>query len=467
MSVTLWTEKSAANATGGRSVGTWRATNVSIDSRTVRPGDLFCALEGDRFDGHDFCADAFEKGAAAVLVTRLPDGVNQNAPRLEVDDTLQALSDLGADARKRSRARLVAVTGSVGKTGTKESLRAALSVQGTVHATLGNLNNHIGAPLTLSRLDPMVDWAVFELGMNHAGEIAPLSRLVRPHVAVITGIHPVHIENFASIEGIADAKAEIFEGVEPGGTAVLNKDQHLFKRLAETAKRAGVETILTFGTLDDADIRLIEAVSDTEGVDVKAEMFGRPIEYRIGAPGDHWAFNSLAVLGAVHALGADVQKAAEALAGVGPQQGRGKQSDIVIGRGESFRLIDESYNASPPAVTAALALLRDAKLRHGGRRIAVLGDMLELGDEGPDLHRGLAPAVLDAEAEMVFTVGPNMAHLGAALPSTIRAGHAEKAADLAATVADILHDGDVVLVKGSLGMGMKAVVDALRGRAVA
>ncbi|MCR9256299.1 MAG: UDP-N-acetylmuramoyl-tripeptide--D-alanyl-D-alanine ligase [Alphaproteobacteria bacterium] len=466
MSVTLWTDKTAARATGGKSTGEWKATNVVIDSRSIRPGDLFCALKGDRFDGHDFCADALQKGAAAVLVDHLPQGLNQNAPRLEVGDTLQALCDLGTDARNRSKATLVAVTGSVGKTGTKESLKLSLSVQGKVHATFGNLNNHIGAPLTLSRMDPTVDWGVFEMGMNHAGEIAPLSRLVRPHVAVITNINPVHIENFASIEGIADAKAEIFEGVEPGGTAVLNSDQKLFDRLAASAKRAGIDNILKFGALEDADMRLIEAVTDTSGVDVKAELYGEPLEYRVGAPGEHWAMNSLAVLGAVHAMGADVEKAAKALAQVGPQKGRGQQTDIVIGRGESFRLIDESYNASPPAVKAALAILRDSALRYGGRRIAVLGDMLELGDRARALHEELAPAVLDAEVEQVFTVGENMALLRDKLPATLRARHGDTAAEIAGDVAATVQDGDVVLVKGSLGMGMKAVIEALEERAV-
>ena len=466
MSTALWTDKTSEKATGGKSTGKWKVTGVSIDSRAVQPGDLFCAIKGDRFDGHAFCADALSRGAAALMVHHLPTGVNENAPRIEVNDTIQALADLGKSARSETKAKIVAVTGSVGKTGTKESLKLGLSVQGTVHATLGNLNNHIGTPLTLSRMDPFVDWGVFEMGMNHAGEIGPLSRLVRPHAALITNVNPVHIGNFPSIEAIADAKAEIFEGVEPGGTAVLNRDQRLFARLAESAKRNGIEKILTFGALEEADVRLIEAVKTEEGTAVKADIMGDTLSYMVGAPGQHWVFNSLGVLAASFAIGADVEAVAKSLKDVGPSKGRGLQTTIPLGPGESFLLIDESYNASPPAVKAALDVMTDANTGVSGRRIAVLGDMLELGDLSQELHEELAPAVLSAEVELLFTVGPNMAHLREKLPRSMHALHAEKASDLAAAIADLIRDGDVVLVKGSLGTGMKPIVEALEARRV-
>lgn len=466
MSAPLWTDVEAARATGGAVSGaSWAASGVVIDSRRVTPGDLFVALPGDRVDGHDYVGAALAKGAAAAMVDRKPADIPGGAPLLIVDEVLQGLTQLGAAARARSNARIIGVTGSVGKTGTKESLARALSVAGSVHASVGNLNNHIGAPLSLARLPSTADFAVLEMGMNHAGEIAPLSRMVRPHVSIITNVSPVHIEFFESERDIALAKAEIFEGMERGGVAVLNRDNKWFDLLVETARARGVERIVGFGRETNSEIRLVDARADDNGSHVEIVVDGRPLSYRIDAIGAHWAFNSIGVLACVHALGLDVEASASAIRGVSAGRGRGGQLDVALPGGGSVRLIDESYNASPAAMRAAFSVLALARPGDAGRRIAVLGDMRELGGRGMDLHADLADDLLSAAPDRVYTVGPLMRALRTRLPTALRGVHGDTSGDVAEQIARDLVDGDVVLVKGSLGTNMAPIVAAIEALA--
>jgi UDP-N-acetylmuramoyl-tripeptide--D-alanyl-D-alanine ligase len=457
----LWTFEAAARATGGRNTRPWNATGVTIDSRRIAHGDLFVALSGTRVDGHSFVADAFSRGAAAATVSRQPENLAADAPLLMVSDTLAALGALGAAARQRSPAKIVAVTGSVGKTGTKEALRTALSAQGPTAATEGNLNNQIGVPLSLARMPQDTAFGVFELGMNRPGEIAALSRLVQPHVAVITTIEPVHTEFFESVADIADAKAEIFIGMN-GGAAVLHRDNAYFPWLADAAERAGVTRIIGFGAHPEATARLINCEIHASYSRVTAVIEGRTVTYRLNAPGRHWVINSLAVLAAVDAVGADVVAAAAELAKIAPLKGRGQRHRVTL-PGGSFEIIDESYNASPASVRAAIAVLAAAQPGPGGRRIAVLGDMLELGPDATRLHAALAQDLVLAGIDFVYTAAPNMKHLFDKLPEPMRGGHAATAAALVPLIVAGVRPGDVVMVKGSYGIGMGTVVEALLG----
>lgn len=461
MSPTLWTAEAAAAATAGTATSPWRASGVSIDSRTVAPGELFVALVGERQDGHLFVADALARGAAAAMVHRRPEGLAPDAPLLLVRDTLEGLWALARAGRTRSRARVVAVTGSVGKTGTKEALRHVLDRQGGCHASAASHNNHWGVPLTLARLPEAISWAVVEIGMNHAGEIRALVPLARPVVAVITAIAPAHIGNFADgIEGIARAKAEILESLEPGGTAVLPADTPQFPILLEASQRAGVARIVTFGEAASAEWRLLAVELGPTGSTVEAECAGRIRRFRLGAPGRHWASNALAVLAAVEALGADLDRAAADLADFAPPSGRGRQRRLRWRNGEIL-LLDESYNANPASMAAAIALLG----LQAGRRVAVLGDMLELGEGAEAMHAALAEPLCAATVARVFTCGPLMAALDRALPASMRGPHAADSAALAPLVMDELRPGDVVLVKGSLGSRMARVIEALEASA--
>lgn len=460
----LWTSEDAAAATRGRNSRPWRASGVSIDSRTLAEDDLFVALRGPRFDGHDYVADALRKGAAAALVDSAPSGLAAEAPLLVVDETLKGLESLAAAARQRSPARIAAVTGSVGKTGIKEALRLVLGRQAETAASVGNLNNQWGAPLSLARLPRTARYGIFELGMNHSGEIEPLSRLVRPHVALVTTIAPAHTEFFDTIEAVADAKAEIFSGLEPDGTAVLNRDNRWFDRLAAAARSAGAARVVSFGSEAGATVRLTGVESGEDGSVVSADCDGRPLTFRVGAPGRHWVANSLAVLATVAALGASAEDAAAALADVRPPQGRGRRSVLRVpggNRGDTFTLIDESYNASPEAVRAAFEVLALASPSGQGRRIAVLGDMRELGAEARSLHVDLTGDLVRHPIDLVYAAGPLMAELYRALPPKMRGGHAADSAALAPLIAAVVRPGDVVLVKGSLGMGMARIVTAL------
>jgi len=457
----LWTAEDAAAATNGQVTRPWTATGVTIDSRKVAPGDLFVAIKGPNFDGHDFVAKALEAGAAAALVSTVPPGVPGDASLLAVEqDTLSALADLGNVARLRTKARVVGVTGSVGKTGTKEALRHVLSAQGRTYATEGSLNNHWGVPLSLARMPADSEFGVFELGMNHAGELGPLSRQVMPDVAVITTVEAAHLEFFDSVEAIADAKAEIFEGMNPNGVAVLNRDNPHFGRLLAAARTQGLSRIWSFGTHEDAEARLVDCSLHATCSAVTAVILGERIQYCLALPGKHWVMNSLAVLLAVKALGADVAAAARALSTIQPVKGRGTRKRIHAAKG-TLTLIDESYNASPAAMAATFEVLGKIDPGAGGRRIAVLGDMRELGDRADALHAALAEPLKAAHVDTVYGCGPHMRALFDRLPPAMRGAWAETSAELAPIVTGAAKGGDVVLVKGSLGSRMAVVVEAL------
>ncbi len=461
MTAPLWTAADTRAATGGALRGEdWAATGLSIDSRNVAAGDLFIALAGPNHDGHNFVAAALAAGAAAALVHRLPTGLAEDAPLLVVDDTFAALEALGRAGRARSTARVAGVTGSVGKTGTKEMLALALADQGATHASAGSFNNHWGVPLSLARMPADSRFAVFELGMNHPGEITPLARMVRPHVAVITSVEAVHTAFFSGTAEIADAKAEIFLGIEPGGVAVLPRDNPHFHRLAAAAGAAGIATIQSFGRHIESDARLLDCGTDPASTAVLALVHDHAIAYRLGVAGLHWAVNSLAVLLTVEALGGDVERAAAALKAMVPPKGRGERRTVAIGGG-SFELIDESYNASPVSMRAAIATLAAAKPAKGARRIAVLGDMLELGEQAEASHAGLADVVATWGIDLVFTAGPLMQALHDRLAPGRRGGHAADSTAVAPLVREAVRPGDVVMVKGSAGSRMGRVVKTL------
>ncbi|HEY2243553.1 MAG: UDP-N-acetylmuramoylalanyl-D-glutamyl-2,6-diaminopimelate--D-alanyl-D-alanine ligase [Xanthobacteraceae bacterium] len=460
----LWTVEAMASAMGAQRQGSLpeSVSGLSIDSRTVAPGEAFFAIRGDRRDGHDFVVDALAaKAALAVVAADRRAQFSGRAPMLVVPDVLIALREFAAAARTRMRGKVIGVTGSVGKTGTKEALRLALSKDGETHASFASYNNHWGVPLSLARCPASARYAVFEMGMNHPGEIAPLSRLVRPHVALITTIAPVHLEFLGSLANIADAKAEIFLGVPPDGAAVINRDIGQFARLEEHAHKAGIERVISFGEHVQADARLIKCALHARCSTVEAEILGARFSYKIGAPGRHLVLNSLAVLAAAELVGADIALAALALAELQAAPGRGAPITIEPSGGSAL-LLDESYNANPASVEAALAVLGRSVIGPQGRRIAVLGDMLELGPSGLDLHRGLADAVVANGIDLVFCCGPLMHALWQALPANCRGGYAEDSASLEAQVLPAIRAGDVVMVKGSLGSRMALIVKALQ-----
>jgi UDP-N-acetylmuramoyl-tripeptide--D-alanyl-D-alanine ligase len=456
----LWTADDAAAATGGSTRANWAATGVSIDTRSLAAGDLFVALHGPNHDGHDFVGSALRRGAAAAIVDREIPEAPVSAPLLVVTDTLAALGALGAAGRSRSGARIVAVTGSVGKTGTKEALRLALASSGPTYASAGGLNNHWGAPLSLARLPPDACYGVFELGMNHPREIAHLTRLVHPHVAVITTVEPAHLGFFPSVEAIADAKAEIFLGLEPGGIAVLNRDNPHYAKLATAAQHAGAAEIVGFGAHPEAAVRLIDCVLDSRGSTVEAAVYGRIFRFRVPVPGRHWVINVLAVLAAAHAAGAAVDRAAAALEEFEALPGRGRRHDLAWRNG-ILTVIDESYNASPAAMRAALAVLAATEPVDGGRRVAVLGDMLELGEASGSLHRELAESLVAAEVERVFLIGDAIAALDAVLPAEIRAGLWRSPEEAMPALLRFLEPGDVVTIKGSRGVRVSRIMELL------
>jgi UDP-N-acetylmuramoyl-tripeptide--D-alanyl-D-alanine ligase len=373
------------------------------------------------------------------------------------------MRQLGRAARARTQAGIVAITGSVGKTGTKEAMRLVLSGQGETHASVASYNNHWGVPLTLARMPEGSAYGVFEIGMNHAAEILPLTGMVRPHVAVVTTVEPVHIEFFPSIWGIADAKGEIFSGLEPGGTAVINRDNAYYERLRAHAGASQAGRIVTFGEHESADVRAERIVLRPDGSLVEARVFGQPVAYRIGTSGRHVAMNSLSVLATVQALGLDPGSVMGALAELKPPVGRGERTMLQVNGGEAL-LIDESFNANPASMRAALAVLGSLDMEPSGRRIAVLGDMLELGDKSPDLHRGLADPVLASQADMVFAVGPLMTNLVEALPSALVSAHTQASAEIIDRICDEIRPGDAVMVKGSKGTRMTPIVQALKDR---
>jgi len=462
----LWTIDAMASAMGARREGPLPDSlrGISIDSRSIGPSEAFFAIKGDNRDGHDFVDNALRGGAAlAVVAADKRDQFPKDAPLLVVSDVLEGLRELARAARARLPAKVIGVTGSVGKTGTKEALRLALSRDGETHASVASYNNHWGVPLSLARCPETARFAIFEMGMNHAGEIEPLARLVRPHVAIVTTIEPVHLEFFPSMAGIADAKAEIFLGLEPGGAAVINRDNAYYGRLQQKAAEARAGRIVSFGEHAAADVRALEISLHPDCSVVHASVFGMEVTYKIGAPGRHLVWNSLAVLAAVSLAGADLALAGLALAEWKPATGRGTR--ILLGLpGGTAELIDESYNANPASMRAALALLGQAALGPHGRRIAILGDMLELGADGERLHRELAEAVIANKVDMLLCSGPLMRHLWEALPSERRGGYAETSLALESEVLDAVQPGDAVMVKGSLGSRMGPLVKALERR---
>jgi UDP-N-acetylmuramoyl-tripeptide--D-alanyl-D-alanine ligase len=459
----LWTVEDMAAAMDAVRQGRLppAVSGLSIDSRTIGRGEAFFAI-ADRRDGHEFvgAALAAHAGVAVVAVGRRAE-MPIDAPLLVVPDVLAALRALAAAARVRSSAKVIAVTGSVGKTSTKEALRLALAKDGETHASVASYNNHWGVPLSLARCPASAHYAVLEMGMNHAGEIEPLSRLARPHVAIITAIAPVHLEFFGSLAKIADAKAEIFLGLEKGGAAVVNRDGPQFSHLKSRAKAAGVGRVVSFGAHAKADARLIKCALHADCSTVQANILGTELTYKIGAPGRHLVHNSLAVLAAAELVGADLALAALALAEFKPTSGRGALIEVDLPGGKAL-LIDDSYNANPASVAASLALLGQTQIGPHGRRIAVLGDMLELGPRGRALHRGLLEPVVVNAIDLVFCGGPLMRALWQALPANRRGGYAEDSAALEAQVSSAIRAGDAVMVKGSLGSRMAPIVKALQ-----
>lgn len=471
MTSALWTAYEAAAATGGALCARggdparwvaedWSACGLSIDTRTLKRGEIFVAL-ADQRDGHDFVRNAFERGAAAALVARAPEDTPDGAPLLLVRDTLEGLRDLARAARLRNFGKRVAVTGSAGKTSVKEMLRAAFAAGGSVHAADKSFNNHWGVPLTLAQLPIDCEFGVFEIGMNHAGEITPLTGLVAPHVAIVTTIAPAHLQFFGTLEKIAEAKSEIFLGVVKGGAAVLPRDNSQFARLEGRAIDAGIRRIISFGEAGDADIRLLDYAPKGDAGRVKAAVFGKKIDYELGAPGLHQAMNSLAVLAALHAVGEPLEPALGALARFSAAEGRGARRKVRLPTGGEILLIDESYNANPVSMAAALSLLGASRPRGKGRRIAVLGEMLELGESAPALHAGLAQSLVAAQVDRLYAAGGLMQHLWDAAPAAMRAERAGAASDLIAVVLANLRDGDVVMVKGSNASKVSEIVRAL------
>ncbi len=467
----LWASADAAAATGGRNTGDWMAAGVSIDTRSLRPGDLFVALKDTR-DGHDFVAQAFQQGAAAALVSRVPDGLAGNAPLLIVDDVMPALVALGVGARARSDAKVVAVTGSVGKTSTKDMLGAVLGGQGRVHVAEKSYNNHWGVPLTLARLPHDAEFAVLEIGMNHAGEIAPLAVMARPHVALITSIAAAHLHAFDNIEGIAREKAAIFAGLSKDCVAVINADLPVpvTKILLDRANTAGAR-VVRFGENENSDFRLIQAQVVGDTTVVHAMKGEARLLFKVMSMGRHFAMNALGALAVADALGADATVAARDLARWAPPAGRGTKETIVLDVVDdhlTLSLLDGAYNANPASLAAELDVLAASEPKDGvgrvahGRRIAVLGDMLELGPAEGQMHEDIAQLGAMAKVDVVHCVGPRMQALHHILTPQKRGEWSAKAEDMASNIHRLVDAGDIILVKGSLGSKVSLVVDAIR-----
>jgi UDP-N-acetylmuramoyl-tripeptide--D-alanyl-D-alanine ligase len=461
----LWTLQAMRDAmrAEARGVMPQDVAGLSIDSRTIGKGEAYFAIKGDVHDGHSFVEAAIRNGASVAVVEQAQADKFASLPLLVVPDVLEGLRQLALTSRARLKAQIIAVTGSVGKTSTKEGLRCVLSAQGETHASVASFNNHWGVPLSLARCPADVQYAVFEIGMNHAGEIEPLVKMVRPHVAVITTVEPVHLEFFGSVEAIADAKAEIFAGVELGGAAVLNLDNPQFARLRDAAQSAGITRFVTFGEHASADARLLAVSLHAESSAVHANVLGHDVTYKIGMPGRHMAMNSLAVLAAAAFVGADLARSALALSQMQAPVGRGLRARLGVAGGEVL-LIDESYNANPASMRAAISVLGKAPIGARGRRIAVLGDMLELGPTGAELHAALAEYLRANAVDLVFCCGPLMRSLWEALPSNLRGGYAKSSAALEGDVVTSIRAGDALMIKGSLGSKMKLIVEALRRR---
>ena len=459
--MSLWTAEAAAAATGGRITRDWTATGVSIDTRTLQPGDLFIALTVAR-DAHDFVANALEKGASAALVSRVPEGVPDDAPLLIVEDVQSGLEALGRAARARVQARVIGITGSVGKTSTKEMLRDVLATQGRTHASVASYNNHWGVPLTLARMPADTEFAVIEMGMNHPGEIAPLSRMARPHVALVTTVAEVHMEAFDDgIEGIAREKAAIFEGLVPGGVAVVNDDIATQPILCAAAEAAHARQI-GFGE-NGRDFQLL-SVTVADGVSVaKAETAGAPLLFKLASAGQHFAMNGLGALAAAQALGADLALSAHALSHWRPVGGRGVVERIELDPDRpdaALTLIDDAYNANPTSLGAAFDVLTQSTTH--GRRIAFVGDMKELGPKEREIHGAMAEHPAMAQIDLVHCVGPLMETLHHALPAEKQGQHTDTSEAMAPHLRALVKAGDTILVKGSLSMDMARIVSGIK-----
>lgn len=463
----LWTSEALVEAMEGRPIGSLPEgiTGISIDSRSLEPGSAFFAIKGEAMDGHDFATAAVKAGAAVLVVAegKLPSLGRLTAPMIVVQDVLAALEKLGVAARARSKARIIAVTGSAGKTTTKEALRHVLSAVGKVHASAQSFNNHWGVPLTLARMPQDCDFAILEIGMNHPGEIRPLVRMVRPHVAIVTMIAAAHLGFFKNLDEIARAKAEIFEGLEPDGAALLNRDDQRWKLLEKMAKEAGVEHVFGFGENARSTFRLTGCDLYAGHSDITAKIGKQDVAARVGAPGRHMVQNVLAVLGAAKLVGADLDKVAAALADLSPERGRGRRHVLHHPNGP-ITLIDESYNANPASMAAAMALLNATPVSGEGRRIAVLGDMLELGGHSAKLHAALAELIVGTGTRNVFLGGPEMQALAEVLPADVQTEYRAGVEELKPIVIAALRPGDVVMVKSSKGIGFSKLVEALLGK---
>ena len=464
MTAPLWTTEAMVEATGGRPVGPMPAgiTGISIDTRTLKRGDAFFAIKGEKFDGHDFATAALASGAALLVVAeeKLPALGRLNIPMIVVDDVLASLVRLAAASRVRSAAKIIAVTGSVGKTSTKEALRHVLSSVGNVHASDRSFNNHWGVPLTLARMPADAAYGVFEIGMNHAGEIRPLVKLVRPHIAIVTLIAAAHLGHFRNLDEIAKAKAEIFESIEKGGFALLNRDDARYGLLQRLARAAGVFNVRGFGENGRADYRLLGWELGPASSKITVRVAGEDIDATVGVPGRHVIQNVLAVLGAAHLAGADIGRVASSLATLTAERGRGERHLLCHPQGV-FTLIDESYNANPASMRAAIELLDSAAVGEGGRRIAVLGDMLELGSHSAKLHAALADSLAATKTDMAFLAGSEMKALAAKLDGRIAVEYREDTEELKPLVIEAIRPGDAVMVKSSNAIGLSRLVDAL------
>jgi UDP-N-acetylmuramoyl-tripeptide--D-alanyl-D-alanine ligase len=465
LGLTLWRGEELATVLGGRVQGAiGPVTSISIDTRSLEPGALFFAIRGETRDGHEFVPQALANGAAAAVVDEAHAAAfGADARLVIVPDVLGAMEQMARQRRTEMQGRVIAITGSVGKTSTKEMLRTVFVRQGATHASIASYNNHWGVPLTLSRMPRGMAYGVFEIGMSNPFEILPLTALVRPEVAIVTTVEPVHLAQFHSVQGIADAKGEIFFGLEPGGVAIINADNAHSGRLAAHAGASRAGRIVRFGASDGADIRLTHLHLDPDFSMVSADVFGTPVTYRLGAPGRHLALNSLSVLAAVHVVGADLALAALSLQNFTTVEGRGRRI-LLETQGGQFTLVDESYNANPSSMRAALAVTGGIPRGHRGRRIAVMGDMLELGPEGPALHAALAEAIVQNDIDLVFCCGALMKSLWQALPSDRRGAYADNSEMLESAVLAAIRNDDVVMVKGSLGSRMGRIVAAIKAK---
>ncbi len=454
--MTLWTATEAAEATDGRATTDWQVSGVSIDTRTLQPGDLFVALKAAR-DGHDFVAQALDKGAGAALVSRIPEDVSEDAPLLIVDDVQTGLEALGQAARARTAARVVGVTGSVGKTSTKEMLASILETQGKTHASVASYNNHWGVPLTLARMPRDTEFAVIEIGMNHPGEIAPLARQAQPHVGLVTTVAAVHLEAFDSVAGIAHEKAAIFDGLTKGGVAIVNADIEHADILRSCAQALGAK-IVDFGRTAQ-DYALTEVEQGTDSLQAQGKVGENTISFNVQSAGTHFAMNALGALAACVELGVDLNQAVAGLRSWSPVKGRGVREVIALPNGAQIELLDDSYNANPTSMEAALDVLAASQ---GNRKIAFLGDMKELGAQERAMHAAMADVAAMAQVDQVHCIGPLMQALHQALPEGKRGLWTETSAEMVGQLPELIRNGDAVLAKGSLSMALAQIVDGLR-----